>query len=855
MKKIFTLVLANLFLVLGVFSFKPAKSVSANSAQHYWNVTNATGGPTTTDGESPIVVEKENLSFYLDDETGISDAPTTEIYDSYVNAEYTFYNPSNDNIHAHLVFPMGNLPRYLSKTDNLSGYSISANGTNVNYKLRCTFKPYYNDFNLEEDMALLRNQKVEDPHYNSQLPVYKYTYTFSTDFDDPHRSYVLHIDHDIKKLNIISELYPHTLEDNFKEFHLYEKEISIYVIGEDYAVENNTHIYERDYDERIETSISYEVTKKTYNFDDLIYHYYDEKYDKTDYYNAVQDYLDTFSEEGRIDALNVLNLNYDLLRWYDYELDFAPKSRVVNSVNAPMYPEVDYGYSSPLYTFKYLLTPASTWADFKDLQIKIYTKQYLISSEFTFKPIDGGYEVHFDELPTKDLEFTTCIEENPRRIVNVAWTIFGIFIVVLFIMFTLVPIIILIITIVIKRKKVGPTGFNSMQKILLCQAIFTVLDLEVLITLSMVLFLNILFIVIHALLLGVIWIFQILECKRTNRLNVRMVLSFLIVLVSVIICLGEGFFNSEGVVIIGLLFMAIIAILTLIAFYKSPNEMEQGLMDSKIETKGYYTIGFLEKKLSVINNVALIAYSALMLVFALLTGFDIIKPVITLIVFLVLTVALIITIYRVNIANNRDLQTYLKDLDFTKFEFNLKKKLENPRVHPETKNYYLMILAAHAMCVDLEKYIEIRSQIVYPKFRQYQSFYNGLKINFLMNREEIEEAYTKLTNEFPKDRVFKRNAQNFAKLWKPYFTGKNAKDSLAFSKIKVKGEFQKALFLFIRIGYYRKNNNDEKAYELEREFRTKYSSLRVMIDELDGKDIRQEYRELLNKSENSEDQD
>jgi len=854
MKKLFTLVLANLMLVLGVFSFKPTKSVSANSAQHYWNVTNATGGPTITDGESPIVVEKENLSFYLDDETGITDAPTTEIYDSHVNAEYTFYNPSNDDIHAHLVFPMGNLPRYLNKSDDFSGYSIFADEKNVNYRLRCTFKSQYNNFNLEEDMTLLRDQKVEDSYYNSQLPVYKYTYTFSSDFDDPYRAYMLHIDHDIKKLNIISELYPHSLENNFKEFHLYEKEISIYVIGEDYDVENNTHIYERDYDERIETAISYEVTKETCNFDDLIYYYYDEKYDKTDYYNAVQDYLDTISKDSHISALNELNLNYDLLRWYDYELDFAAHSRVVNSVNAPMYPEVNYGYSSPLYTFKYLLTPASTWADFKDLHIKIYTSQYLISSEFTFTPIDGGYEVHLDELPTKDLEFTTCIEENPRRIGNIGWTILGIVLIIIFTIFTAIPIVILIITIVKKRKKVGPTGFNSMQKILLCQAIFTVLDFVLLVTTAIVHILDVLFIILHALLLVIIWIFQILECKRTNRINIRMILSFLIVLVSVIICLGEGYLYSEGVIINGLLFMLIIAILTLVAFYKSPNEMEQGLMGSTIETKGYYTIGFLEKKLSVINNVALVAYSALMLAFALLTGCDVINPGITLIAFLVLTTALIIVIYKVNVANNRDLQTYLKDLDFTKFEFNLKKKLENPRVHPETKNYYLMILAAHAMCVDLDKYIEIKSQIVYPKFRQYQSFYHGLKINFLMTKEEIEETYVKLTNEFPKDRVFKRNAQNFAKLWKPYFTGKNANESPAFTKPKTKNEFQNALFLFIRIGYYRKNN-DEKAYELEREFREKYSLLRVMIDELDGKDIRQEYRELLNKTENSEDLD
>lgn len=850
MKKLFALLLANLMLVLGMFSFKPTKSVSANSAQHFWRVVNGTGGPTITDGESPIVVQKENLSFYLDDENAITSEQANN-YNSYVNAEYTFYNPSNDNIRANLVFPMGNFPSYLNDNDNFSNYHIYANGEEVDYKLRCTYKSLYSGFVLEDDIKLLREQKVEDEYYNDKLPVYKYTYKFSRNFNNPDYCYVIHVNHDREKMNIISELYPYYQKNDYKEFHLFENEISIYVIGEDYDVKNNAHIYEVDNDKRIETHFDYEVTRTECTFDDLIYTYYDEKYDRIDYYNAVQDYLDTIGEGYRLDALYELDLKYELLRWYGYELDFAPKSQVINSVNAPMYPQVDYGYSSPVYSFKYFLTPASTWSDFKDLQINIYTKQHLLSSAFAFEEIEGGYSAHFDTLPNSDLAFSTCLESAPHRYINIAWTIFAIILIVILLLIIAIPAIIVIVYAHKKKRRVGV--LDKTQKFLLHESTFAFIDIDLLLILGLTLVSETFFLVVQIALIILIIVLQIINGKRANRFNARLVLSIVNVVVSFLVGFIEGYFYTGSFIFINIIFMTIIGISALVAFNRCESDNDTHLMSTKIETKGFYMLGALEKKTSVLNYLSISIFIVLMGALTILTALEIINPIITIVLFIVFTIALLIAIYKINANNNRDLLIYVKDLDFNKLETNLCKKLENPRVHPETKNYYLMILASCALCVDINKFVELKSQIVCPKYRPYQNIYRGLEINFLLTSEELDEAYAKLMAEFPKDRALKRNCQVFAKRWKPYYTGTNANESPAFSAKKSKNQLQNAIHLFIQIGYYKKNNNIGKANELEQEFRTKYSSLPVMISELNGEDIRQTYRYLLNKLETNDD--
>jgi hypothetical protein len=72
--------------------------------------------------------------------------------------------------------------------------------------------------------------------------------------------------------------------------------------------------------------------------------------------------------------------------------------------------------STPKYTFSYLLSPASLWNGFKDLDIEIRASEsepYLLESSLKFeKTADRNYKSSFETLPDKDLVFTVYKSEK-----------------------------------------------------------------------------------------------------------------------------------------------------------------------------------------------------------------------------------------------------------------------------------------------------------------------------------------------------------------------------------------------------------------------------------------------------------
>ena len=93
------------------------------------------------------------------------------------------------------------------------------------------------------------------------------------------------------------------------------------------------------------------------------------------------------------------------MRWYEYELEFAPGETLVNRVEAPIYPEIDMGYTPALHTYTYLLSPASTWKSFGSLDVIINTPFYVIGGE-GFTETENGYAKSFDGLPEGELVFS-----------------------------------------------------------------------------------------------------------------------------------------------------------------------------------------------------------------------------------------------------------------------------------------------------------------------------------------------------------------------------------------------------------------------------------------------------------------
>ena len=105
-----------------------------------------------------------------------------------------------------------------------------------------------------------------------------------------------------------------------------------------------------------------------------------------------------------------------LMRWYEYEITIAPKESIVNTVTAPIYPAIDMNYDPNIFSYTYLLSPASTWASFGELEVIINTPFFITENSLDgFTKTEAGYTLKRNGLPSGELEFTLCTSENPTK--------------------------------------------------------------------------------------------------------------------------------------------------------------------------------------------------------------------------------------------------------------------------------------------------------------------------------------------------------------------------------------------------------------------------------------------------------
>ena len=113
-------------------------------------------------------------------------------------------------------------------------------------------------------------------------------------------------------------------------------------------------------------------------------------------------------------SISTESFSANLMRWYEYEITIAPGESAVNTVTAPLYPEIDAGYQPDVFSYTYLLSPALTWKSFGELDIVINTPYYIIESSLgELTKTEDGYTMSFDGLPEGELLLTLCSEENP----------------------------------------------------------------------------------------------------------------------------------------------------------------------------------------------------------------------------------------------------------------------------------------------------------------------------------------------------------------------------------------------------------------------------------------------------------
>lgn len=415
---------------------------SANSAQKHWSGVDSTGA-FITGAQGPVVVEGEKLTFDISEfpMNYYHDEDSFLQYSGRVTAEYNFFNPSDMTVTATLAFPFGGCPDYAYdyKSNDTNRYGVKVNGESVNATVRHTFSYPYSEFELEADLPRLSDEYIKQGIYSPDTTVTLYKWgvsgveegrypSASIALDIPKgdygRSYYL-VDQHGASLLPDGDLRVSCWVNNKTE----APAVYLYVFGEPLKNLPTWKFYKDGGTEdgkEIGGTASF-MGSESMTLIDFALENYDSQLgvSQLDWYNAVICDL-TSSEyyfDSRLATPEGYQHNYEgyLMRWYEYEITLAPGDRLVNSVSAPIYPDIDGEYSPSVYGYTYLLSPASTWADFGRLDIVINTPYYLIDSNLEgFEKTENGYSLSLDGLPKEDgehtdLSFSLCQEGEPTR--------------------------------------------------------------------------------------------------------------------------------------------------------------------------------------------------------------------------------------------------------------------------------------------------------------------------------------------------------------------------------------------------------------------------------------------------------
>ncbi len=446
-----------LAILTGIFLLPalPAAPVLANSAQSWWEGTDGSGVIVTGES-SPVVVERETLTFDIQEfpDSYYQDVEAFLAYSGRVTAAYTFYNPSDYTVTARLLFPFGNRPDYDGIYDESSGerlygmdtekYDITIEGEPVEKTVRHSLSLWYKPFDLEENLALLADDYIQDDFYNPQLTVTGYTYradqvnleaygaaTAAFDIEKGLEDIVYYLPgqsgqhiQDGERLRVETGI-----EENGELF-------TVYVLGEHPPAAPEWKFYEdggAEDGEEIEGTMTLEGTE-TMTLREFALRDWNKQsgVSEMDWYNAVVSMMqqETAADDYPVVSLEryAWGLEENLMRWYEYELVIGPGERLVNEVTAPLYPSIDLVYEPPVYGYTYLLSPAKTWSEFGELEIVINTPYYLVESGIEgFEKEGEGYVLRLDGLPDGELEFTLSASQEPERPGNSAYILtFGV---------------------------------------------------------------------------------------------------------------------------------------------------------------------------------------------------------------------------------------------------------------------------------------------------------------------------------------------------------------------------------------------------------------------------------------------
>ena len=398
-------------------------TASANSAQTHWQGVDAFGA-VVQGVDCPIEVRHETLTFNLNEfpSNDYGRAEDLFAYGGSVSAEYIFRNPADYAVKATLAFPFGLLPSYgymYSEEEELlysqlsSRFGVTVNGEAVSCAVRHTYHPEYSQFSVESDLPRLRDGLDGDGLFlpETEVTLYKFGIDGIDDIEYPAACAAFDIVPQGRCGVLCDDIRGSSFDDGKYRIVMGTGSggtLGIYMIGE-HSRPRLTFYRDGGCEDGEEIAGGAKLLSETsLSLEQLALAGWNDGcgVSRADYFNAYADMLASSLVNDDIYVCRELALRYgDLMRWYEYELEFAPGETLVNRVEAPMYPEIDISYTPTLYTYTYLLSPASTWKSFGSLDVIINTPFYVIGGE-GFTETEEGYAKSFDGLPEGELVFS-----------------------------------------------------------------------------------------------------------------------------------------------------------------------------------------------------------------------------------------------------------------------------------------------------------------------------------------------------------------------------------------------------------------------------------------------------------------
>lgn len=319
-----------------------------------------------------------------------------------VRADYTLYNPTQQDKTVNLAFPY-ELVKYGQNAESWNGQencSLRAGEEDIDYSLHYSYRA---SGGFDAAACIEHFQKI-DEFYTPDLTVTKYVYRVTLSQEEAETYVKIYLGGDPRsKVVRGEECLSACVENGYRclsyRLSAERSEIVYYAIGgENEAVRVSCGKRERGVTaEELPFAL---VQKEEQRFSAFAERYRSDALSSEDWYRAAVDFFNDNEHSGMLPPLTVCKESA-FVRWYLYSLSVPAGGMSRHTVTAPLYPA-----SSPEANgFYYQLSPLSGFGGCGDVEIYLNTPYVLAYSSVDFEKGENGYVFSRETLPYGDLTF------------------------------------------------------------------------------------------------------------------------------------------------------------------------------------------------------------------------------------------------------------------------------------------------------------------------------------------------------------------------------------------------------------------------------------------------------------------